>query len=79
MDLAKMKIGDSTAVVAKIDEALIESTIKGIKGSYGDKYSDRDYEQFKQQAQKVSSKKQLIQLVENLFDLDTMDARDMCS
>lgn len=56
---------------------LIESTIKGIRSSYGTKYSEQDYENFRKAAKGVSSKKKLINLVENLFDLDFMDARDM--
>lgn len=69
----------ANAATSKVDDALIESTIQGIKGSYGDKYSDSDYEQFRVRAKKATSKKALIQLVESLFDLDIMDARDMVS
>jgi Zn-finger nucleic acid-binding protein len=80
MDLKKMKIGESTSVVANDARKLvIDGIINGIKNSYGDKYSDRDYEEFRKQAQNAKNKKAMIQLVENLFDLDTMDARDMCS
>ena len=56
---------------------LVESTIKGIRASYQGKYSELDFEQFRAQAKGAKSKRQLIQLVQNLFDLDSMDARDM--
>lgn len=60
-----------------ISDTTITNTINAIKCSYGDKYSDRDYTRFKEYATKAKNTKQLITLVENLFDIDYSDARDM--
>ncbi len=57
----------------------IEEVVRSVKDSYGNKYSDRDHEQFKESAKKVTSKRHLKDLVENHYDLDPMDARDMAS
>lgn len=59
-------------------EAKIDETIRAIKSSYGNKYNDRDYEDFKKMAlEKATNLKQLVIMVENMFDLDHSDAYDM--
>ena len=58
-------------------EFRVEQTILAIKSSYGDKYSDKDYQDFKIRAKTAKNQKQLVVLVENLFDLDYADARNM--
>lgn len=58
-------------------QARIDSTIDAIRGSYGDKYSENHYEGFRQQCIRITSIKELISAVENWFDIDTADAKDM--
>ena len=55
----------------------LNGIVKGIKSSYGEKYSERDYADFLIRAQNVKAKRDLITLVENLFDLDRSDAKCM--
>ncbi len=61
----------------KNNTELVECTIKGIKSSYGSKYSDQDYVKFRVLAQTIKTKSALISLVSNFFDLDFSDAKDM--
>lgn len=56
----------------------IDETIRAVKTSYPGKYSDKDYELFRTTARaEAKTLKQLVTLVENLFDLDRSDAHDM--
>lgn len=56
----------------------IEETIRALKASYGSKYSESNYAEFRTEAKaKAKTLKHLIILVENLFDLDHSDAHDM--
>lgn len=65
------------AKIVNIEEK-IEETIRAIQTSYKDKYSENDYTEFKVQAlAKAQNLKHLVILVENLFDLDNSDAKDM--
>ena len=74
-DMATKKIEKSS----KVTPEHIEETIRGIKGSYGDKYSDADHTHFRERAKKATSHKHLAQMVENHYDLDPADARDMAT
>jgi len=60
-----------------ISNTLIEETIRAIKCSYGDKYTDRNYNLFREYTKGVKTKEHLIAMVENLFDIDYNDAKDM--
>lgn len=56
----------------------IDETIRAIKSSYGSKYTEKDFEEFRVTArEKAKSLKHLVSLVENMFDLDRSDAHDM--
>lgn len=55
----------------------VEETIRAIKASYGDKYQEYHFEDFRTAALKAKKLDHLIILVENLFDLDPNDAFDM--
>ena len=55
----------------------IKEISESIKGCYGDKYCEEDHINFTELAKRERTKKGLIQLVENLFDLDHADAKDM--
>lgn len=58
-------------------EDKVEETIKALKSSYKDKYSESDYAEFRVQSKKAKNLKHLVILVENMFDLDHTDAYDM--
>lgn len=57
--------------------AMPKNIANNVRGSYGDKYSERDYAYFIERARGITSRRKLIQLVEALFDLDLQDAKDM--
>ena len=75
-DMATKKSEDLSKA---LDPKHIESTIQGIKGSYGDKYSEADHTSFRERAKHAKSHKHLAQMVENHYDLDPADARDMAA
>lgn len=54
----------------------VETIIKNIQNSYGDKYTDQDYDDFREFV-KTQPKLNLVALVADLFDLDIRDAKDM--
>jgi hypothetical protein len=56
-----------------------QAIVNAIRGSYPDKYSERDYTEFLERAKNIKTKRELIQDVENMFDIDTCDAKDMVS
>lgn len=56
---------------------IVLNTVDAIKNSYDTKYNDRHYEEFKALTKGIRSKRQLIIMVENFFDLDHCDAKDM--
>lgn len=56
----------------------IDETIRAIKSSYGDKYNEENYSSFRSEAkERAKNLKQLVIMVENMFDLDHADAFDM--
>lgn len=55
----------------------IDKIIQNIKNTYDNKYNGNDFTYFKSQAVKAKNKKQIINLIQNLFDLDKFDAIDM--
>jgi len=55
----------------------IEQIIQNIKNSYGDKYNESDYTEFREFSKTVKTKYKLVTLVSNYFDLDGQDAKDM--
>ncbi len=57
----------------------LKSIIESINQSYPNKYSERDFNQLIEYGGSMKNKRELISLVENLFDLDTSDAKDMVS
>ena len=52
----KQTIEALNEIRAGVDEAMIEKTIKNIKGSYGNKYPGKDYDEFKHCAKKPTIK-----------------------
>lgn len=56
-----------------------QGIVNAIRGSYPDKYSEHDFAEFIERAKTVKTKRELVQTVENMFDIDTQDAKDMVS
>lgn len=54
-----------------------QAIVDAVRGSYPGKYSEKDFTDFLERASTIKTKRDLIQTVENMFDIDTRDAKDM--
>jgi hypothetical protein len=56
-----------------------QAVADAIRSSYPEKYSEREFIEFLQCEKTIKTKRELVQAVENMFDIDTCDAKDMVS